>query len=75
VVGQEVRWIIGGTKDKPTLAPAAKTTYNFLVPTDKPFTKTKLMITRIILGDGKLASLKDVQILSADSPPQPPAAK
>jgi DNA gyrase inhibitor GyrI len=56
-------WIIGGTKDKPGLAPDRKTTYDFVVTTDKPFTKTKVMVNRLILENGKLANtLKDVQI-------------
>lgn len=65
VVGQSTSWIIGGSKDKPVLAPAAKTIYNFVVPTDKPFTKTKLIVTRIVLDGGKMASLNDVQISDA----------
>ncbi len=66
VVGQTASWIIGGGKDKPALAPSAKTTYNFLVPADKPFTKSKLIISRIIMEDGKLGNVqKDVQIQAA----------
>jgi methionine-rich copper-binding protein CopC len=53
VVGQMTRWVVGGTKDKPALAPDAKTTFNFVVPTDKPFTKTKVAFNRIILEGGK----------------------
>ena len=64
MVGQAAHWIIGGTKDKPGLAPAGKTTYNFVVPTDKPFTKTKVMVNRLILENGKPADpIKNVQIL------------
>ena len=66
VVGQETRWIIGGTKDRPPLAPDAKTTFNFVVQTTKPFTKTKVTVTRIVLEGGKLADVNnDVQIESA----------
>jgi hypothetical protein len=67
VVGQSTSWIIGGGKDKPALESNAKTTYNFVVPTDKPFTKTKLMVERILLENGKLANtLTDVQITDAE---------
>src|SRR4051794_39688016 len=38
VVGQAVKWVIGGTKDKPALAPDAETTFNFVIQTDKTFT-------------------------------------
>jgi hypothetical protein len=66
VVGQLTSWVIGGGKDKPPLESNAKTTYNFVIATDKPFTKTKLIVTRILLDGGKLVSLKDVQIQSAN---------
>jgi hypothetical protein len=31
----------------------ASTTYNFVIKTDKPFTKTKLIFNRIVLEGGK----------------------
>jgi len=33
VVGQQTRWILTGTKDKPALVPGAKSTFNFVVHT------------------------------------------
>jgi hypothetical protein len=64
MVGQSAHWIIGGTKDKPGVAPAGKTAYDFVVTTDKPFTKTKVMVNRIILEHGESANpLKDAQIV------------
>ena len=54
VVGQGTKWIIGGTKDAPPLAPDASTTYNFVIHTDKPFTKTKVNVGRLILEGGKV---------------------
>ena len=63
MAGQAAHWIIGGTKDKPGLAPGGKTTYDFVVPANKPFTKTKVMVNRLILETGKPADpIKDVQI-------------
>ena len=63
VVGQETRWIVGGTKDRPPLAPDSKTTFNFVVQANKPFTKTKVTVTRLVLEGGKLADVnKDVEI-------------
>jgi hypothetical protein len=57
VVGQKSEWIIGGSSrtgtDKPALAPDASTAYNFVLPADKPFTKTKLIFNRIVLEGGK----------------------
>ena len=66
VVGRDTRWIIGGTKEKPPLAPDAKTTFNFVVQHDKPFTKSKVTVTKLFLEGGKLADCaKEVQIESS----------
>ncbi len=54
VVGQTAQWVIGGTKDKPALAPGGSSVYYVTVPADKPFKKTKVMFTRIILEGGKV---------------------
>lgn len=63
VVGQETRWIVGGSKDRPGLAPDAKATFNFVVQSAKPFTKTKTVVTRLVLEGGKVADVsKNVQI-------------
>jgi hypothetical protein len=64
VVGQAVRWVIGGTRDKPALAPDAETTFNFVVSSDKPFTTNKVTFTRLILDGGKVVDAnQNVQIL------------
>ena len=66
VVGQETRWIIGGTKDRLPLAPDTKTTFNFVVQANKPFANTKVTATRIVLKGEKLADVnKDVEVESA----------
>ena len=63
VLGQETHWVIGGTKDRPALAPGAKTSFTFVVQSKAPFTKTKLTITRLVLEGGQLADpTKDVQV-------------
>ena len=63
MVGQETRWIVGGTKDRPPLKPDDKTSFHFVVQTKKPFTKSKVTITRIVLEGGKHAdNTKDVQL-------------
>jgi len=68
VLGQETRWIIGGTKDRPALAPGERTSFTFVLLSKAPFTKTKVTITRLVLEGGKLADVnKDVQIESAPS--------
>ena len=54
VVGQAVRWLIGGSKDRPALAPDKSTTYNFVIETSKPFKTTKVIFNRVILEGGKL---------------------
>ena len=55
VVGQATQWVIGGTDDKPVLGADKETTFNFVVTNDKPFTKTKLSFTRVVLKGGKSA--------------------
>ncbi len=66
VVSQTVRWAIGGTKDKPPLAPDKEATFNFVLPNDKPFKTPKVSFSRVILQGGKLADVtKDVQIQTA----------
>jgi hypothetical protein len=49
---------VSGTKDKPGLAPDAKTAFNFVVPLAKARTTTnltaKVSLNRIILECGKL---------------------
>ena len=63
VVGQNTAWVIGGKKDKPALAPEASTTFNFVITTDKPFTKSKLIFGRLILEGGKVVDpVKNVVI-------------
>jgi hypothetical protein len=57
MVGQATRWIIGGTRDKPALAPGARTSYDFVVSIQKPFSKTKLLVNRIVLEGRKLADV------------------
>lgn len=65
VVGQATHWIIGGTKSQPALAPDATITYSFVFTSNKPFTKTKLIVTRLVLENGKRADpVKDVDVLT-----------
>ncbi len=64
VVGRGARWVIGGTKDKPGLSPDKETTFDFVVQIDRPFTKSKVSFSRVVLEGGKLADVsKEVQIL------------
>jgi len=65
VVGQETRWIIGGSKEKPILPPDSKMTFNFVVQSAKPFVKTKIVVTRLVLEGGRVADAnKDSHIES-----------
>jgi len=65
-VGQSTKWVIGGTKDRPALAPDHETTFNFVVPMKKPFTQTKVTFSRVVLEGGKLADVaKDVSVTLA----------
>jgi hypothetical protein len=57
MVGQASRWVIGGTKDKPALAPDTETNFNFVVSSDKPFITNKVTFTRLILEGGKVVDV------------------
>lgn len=60
------RWIVGGTKDKPALEPDANITYNFVVQANKPFTRTQIVVNRVVLQGGRLAdTTKDVTVQPA----------
>ena len=55
-VGQAAQWVIGGAKDKPSLAPNASTTFNFIIPTEKVTSANltaKVSFNRVILEGGK----------------------
>src|SRR5258706_3819704 len=43
MVGQAARWVIGGTKESPGLAPGATNVFNFVITTEKPLTSTNLV--------------------------------
>lgn len=65
-VGQSTKWVIGGTQDKPGLAPGATNAFQFVITPQKPPTgnlTAKISFSRIILQGGKLADpVKDVVI-------------
>ena len=54
MVGQNTAWVIGGTKDKPGLASKGTAIYNVVVPLTKPYKKTKVVFTRIVLEGGQV---------------------
>jgi hypothetical protein len=65
MVGQKTQWIIGGSKERLALEPNNEAEFNFVVSADKPFTKTKLSVTRVVLTGGQTADVaKQVQIES-----------
>jgi hypothetical protein len=64
------RWVIGGTKADPGLAPGATNVFNFVVGTAKPITSTnlntKVTFSRIVLEGGKVADpIKSVDVKPA----------
>ena len=68
-VGQKTQWVIGGTKDRPALAPGAKTTFTFVIPIERGASsnlQARVIFNRIILEGGKVADVtKSVQITPA----------
>ena len=70
MVGQSTKWVIGGTKDRPKLAPKSGTKFNFVITSPQPFTTTnltaKVSFSRVVLDGGKLADVqKDVSVTAA----------
>jgi hypothetical protein len=70
VVGQAARWAIGGSNDRPPLAPNAETTFNFVIPISQAQKATNLAarvsFSRVVLESGKLADvIKEVAITLA----------
>jgi hypothetical protein len=66
VLGQGNRWVIGGTKEKLSLAPGATNSFFFVITSDKPFSgnlTAKINFSRLVLEGGKLADpAKDVAV-------------
>ena len=70
MVGQSTKWVIGGTKERSTLEPDKKTTFNFVIPAEKISSTNliaKVSFNRVVLEGGKLADVhKDVHIEKAE---------
>jgi len=70
VVGQSTQWVIGGSKDRPALAANASTTFNFVLNQKKPFTKARLVFTKLVLDGGKSVNPRDnVEMLDPEQQP------
>jgi hypothetical protein len=70
MVGLATRWVIGGTKNRPALEPDKETTYNFIVPSPKPFTTTnltaKVNFSSATFGGGQQLNIqKDITVLQS----------
>jgi hypothetical protein len=67
MVGQSTKWVIGGSRGQPPLAPGATNVFNFVMTAPRPFPSTNLtarvQFSRVVLEGGKLADpLRDVEI-------------
>lgn len=62
MAGESSRWVIGGTKDRPALAPKQGTTFNFVITSSQSFATTnlsaKVSFSRVILEGGKFTNPK-----------------
>ncbi|HEV2331416.1 MAG TPA: hypothetical protein VGY56_21750 [Verrucomicrobiae bacterium] len=62
MVGQSTKWVIGGMKNRPPLAPKSETTFSFVVSSPQPWTTTnltaKISFSRVVLNGGKLADVQ-----------------
>lgn len=71
MVGESSRWVVGGTKERPALAPNKGTTFNFVLTSPQQFTTTnltaKVSFSRVVLENGKLADVRqNVSVTAAD---------
>jgi hypothetical protein len=66
MVGQSTKWVIGGTKGRPSLEPGATNSLFFVITSDKPLgtnLTANVNFNRVVLEGGKLADpTKDVVI-------------
>lgn len=74
VVGQATQWVIGGTKERPSLETGGTNAFFFVIQCEKPVATTnlttKVSFTRLVLAGGKSVDpAKMVQIL------EPPGAQ
>jgi hypothetical protein len=62
IVGQSTKWVIGGMKDRPPLAPKAETTFNFVLTSPQPWAATnltaKVSFSRVLLTGGQQADVQ-----------------
>ena len=71
MVGESSKWVIGGTKNRPSLESKQETSFNFVITCVQPFTTTnlsaKVSFSRVVLEGEKMADPKtDVQIQNAN---------
>lgn len=67
MIGQSSKWVIGGTKDRPSLPAKAGTGYNFVITTPQPLAAAnitaKVSFSSVVLSGGRLADVtKDVSV-------------
>jgi hypothetical protein len=69
MIGQSVKWVIGGTKDHSALSPKDGTTFNFVITGTQPFTMTnltaKVSFNRVVLVGGKLADANKAVVITS----------
>jgi len=54
VVGQNTRWIIGGSPEKSGLGANGGTSFNFVVEVEKPFTANRVFVNRVVVSGGRV---------------------
>ncbi len=77
VVGQATRWVIGGSQDKPGLAPGATNAFYFVIASPKPILTTnlttKISVTRLVMEGGQVVDpSKAVQMVEPTGTLPPP---
>lgn len=57
ITGKAARWVIGGTKEKPNLAPGKKTTFQFVLLNGGPFITSRITFSRIVFEGGRVVDM------------------
>ena len=80
VLGQDTRWIIGGTPGRAGLPAGATNAFHFIIAGQKPFSTTnvtaRVSVTRVVLDGGTVVDpAQAARIVEPPGPPRQPDQK
>jgi hypothetical protein len=69
IIADQSRWIIGGTDKRKPLAAGAEDKFHFVITTDREHVDYRLIVSRLVLAEGKLGNpLKQVKVVKNSNP-------